>query len=273
MKNNSFSFKNSMRPMCLGLAFSVAAAACCVSVYGGAIVVDNDEWTLSSAGFGSEGAANGTAYAQNAAKFLTGGSGSILIYSDNFGLDNSSLESALTTAGYSVTPDPTLSTPFTEASLSAYQAIFLGGNTLPSADSGILKTYVNDGGGVYIAAGTGSISGGAAAEAAQWNSFLNAYGLSLASSFNGIIGTVPVVSTSPVLAGVSQLYYNNGNTVSASGPGKVITYDGLQGLIGTYSSSASVPDETSTGLLTCMSVALLGLGARYFRVNPKALRA
>lgn len=273
MKSNYFYFTNSMRPVCLGLALSGVVAACCTSVYGGSIVVDNDEWTLSSAGFSSEGTANGTRYAQNAASFLTGGSGSILIYSDNFGLNNSSLQSALTTAGYSVTEDPTLSTPFTESSLSAYKAIFLGGDTLPSSDSSVLQTYVNDGGGVYIAAGTGDISGGAAGEAAQWNSFLNSYGLNLASPYNGIIGTIPVLSSSPVLAGVSQLYYNNGNTVSATGPGAVITYDGSQGLIGTYTTSSSVPDQTSTGLLTCMSVALLALGARHARLNPKTVKA
>jgi len=266
-----FSFlKSSVGTVSLGLAFSAAVAAWGPSAFAGSIVVDNDEWTLSNSGFASEGSANGTAYAQNAARFLTGGSGSILVYSDNFGLDNTSLQTALTTGGYSVTLDPSLSTPFNEASLSAYRAIFLGGDTLPTADISSLQTYVNDGGGVYIAAGTGFI-GGAAGEAAQWNSFLNSYGLSLGSPYNGIVGVIPVVSSSPVLAGVSGLYYNNGNSVSATGPGVVITSDGNQGLIGTYSSS--VPDGASTGLLTGLSVALLGVGAKYSRLNSKEARA
>ncbi len=244
-------------------------AACCTSAYGGGIVVNNDEWTLSDYGFGQEGAANGTAFAQNAAAFLTGGSGSILIYSDNFGLNSASLQNALTSGGYSVTENPSVSTPFTATTLSGYKAIFLGGDALSAAEITDLQTYVNGGGGVYIAAGTASF-GGAATEAAQWNSFLNPYGLNLASQYNGVIGTIPVVSSSPVLAGVTGLYYDNGNDVSASGSAQVIASSASDGLIGTYSSSPSVPDDTSTLLLAGVSMVLLGFGGRYFRLNSKA---
>jgi hypothetical protein len=255
------------------LVFAGVAVACCTSVYAGKIVVDNDEWTLSDAGFGAEGAANGTAYAQNAAAYLTGGSGPVLIYSDNFGLDSASLQTALTLGGYGVTEDPSVATPFTAASLSAYKAVFLGGDALSSAEISALTTYENHGGGVYIAAGTGTIPGGSVAEAAQWNSFLNSYGLSLGSVYNGIVGDITVVSTSPVLAGVAQLYYNNGNTVSASGSARVITYDGTEGLIGTYSSSsATVPDGASTALLAGLSAALVLFGARRLRFNSETNR-
>jgi hypothetical protein len=249
------------------LAVAGVVVAGCTSVFGGTIVVDNDEWTLSDAGFGAEGIPNGTAYAQNAAKFLTGGSGSILIYSDNFGFTSSGLQTALTTGGYSVTEDPSVLTPFTAASLSAYKAVFLGGDALSAGEISALQTYENSGGGVYIGAGTGTF-GSAATEAAQWNSFLNPYGLNLGSVYNGEFGVIPVVSTSPVLAGVTGLFYDNGNTVSASGSAQVITSDGQVGLIGTYSSSSSsVPDDVSTGVLAAMSVALLAFGTKYLRIN------
>jgi hypothetical protein len=229
---------------------------------------------LSDSGFGAEGAANGTTYAQNAAAFLTGGSGPILIYSDNFGLTSASLLGALTSGGYSVTEDATVSTPFTASSLSAFKAVFLGGDALSSSEISALQTYENHGGGVYIAAGTGTFGGGAAGEAAQWNSFLNPYGLSMASVYNGVVGDVPVVSTSPVLAGVTQLFYDNGNSISASGSAQVITWDGSDGLIGTYSSSSSsIPDGGSTVLLTGVSIALLGLGAKQLRLNSAADQA
>lgn len=269
MSNKSMSLKSWAGLGRVGGALVGMVAASCATAYGGGIVVDNDEWTLSDAGFVQEGAANGAAYALNAAKFLTGGSGSILIYSDDFGVAGADLHNVLTGAGYSVTEDPTLSTPFTAVGLSGFKAVFLAGNVLSSAQISALSAYETAGGGVYIAGGTGAIPGGAAAEAAQWNPFLHPYGLSLASTFNGINATIPVVSSSPVLAGVSQLYYDNGNTVSATGPGRVITTDGVggAGLIATY--PASVPDGTSTLVLATLSLGLLGLGAKFWGLNPK----
>jgi hypothetical protein len=61
-----------------------------------------------------------------------------------------------------------------------------------------------------------------------------------------------------VLNGVTQLYYNNGNSVSSLGAsGQIISSNQGQGLIGIYSSSSAVP-EPSTMLL--MAGALAGLG-------------
>lgn len=268
MNSNSFSLTSWMRTARAGLACAGAAAACCASAYGGGIIVDNDEWTLSDTGFNSEGIANGTAYAQQAAAFLTGGSGNILIYSDNFGLAGGDLHTALTTGGYSVTEDPGLSTPFTVASLSAYKAVFLAGNVLPSDYASVLQAYVNGGGGVYIAAGTGDIGN----EGAYWTTFLSPFGLSTADPYNGIAGNIPVVSSSPILAGVTQLFYDNGDTVSATGSAQVITYDGSAGLIGVYPAS-SVPDDTSTLFLAGVSLALMGFGASLGQINLKAAPA
>ena len=217
------------------------------SANAGNIIVNGDEYPLSDPGFTNAGSANAAAFALNAAAFLTGGKGSILIYSNSLGVAGSSLQSTLTQAGYSVTEDPTGSTPFTLAALSAYQAVFLGGNPF-SANTAVLQQYVQAGGGVYIAAGTGAVAyPSAAAEAAQWNPFLSLYGLSLASQYNGITGTMATSDQPPVLTGVSQLYFNNGNSVSASGPfAQVITSSNGQGLIGTASPRGTLQTATQT---------------------------
>jgi len=254
----------------LGVATALGALMFGANAFAGGIIVDNDEWTLSDSGFSAEGLANGTKYTDNAAAFLAGGSGSILIYSDNFSLTESDFHTALTDAGYSVTTINPGSTAFGSLSLSSYKAIFLGGDNLPSGFGTSLSSYVHGGGGVYIAAGTGTISGGAPGEAAQWNGFLNGFGLNLASQYNGIAGDVATSEEAPVLSGVSQLFYDNGNTVNATGgfPGaQVITFDGNQGLIGTVSFGSSVPDPASTLVLLGLSTVSMAFGLRLRRLQ------
>ena len=51
--------------------------------------------------------------------------------------------------------------------------------------------------------------------ATAWDSFANAFGLDFGPSYNGIIGTLSITGGDPLLAGVSQLYFKNGNTVGA----------------------------------------------------------
>ena len=241
------------------LGLVIAALASTVSAFGGTIIVNNDEWTLSNSGFASEGSANGTTFAQNAAQFLTGSASGAKIWidSDNFGLTGSNLQTAL--GAYALTDTGSFST-FTLATLQGYQAVFLGGDVLTAAEESALISYVNGGGSVYVAAGTGSISGGAASEAAQWNAFLNSFGLNLASSFNGVSGNLPTGSTSPVLNGVSELYYNNGNSVSATGANaQIITQSGGQGLIGIYSPSTSSIPEPPTAFLAFAVLSAFGL--------------
>jgi hypothetical protein len=153
---------------------------------GGPIIVDSDELALSEAGFSHEG--DGSLYATNCAAYLTRGLGkNILIYSSNSGLNNLGFYYSLVYGGYTVTlvtpPTPAL----TESYLSAYNAVFVGGDQLTTTELQALAAYVCDGGGVYVAAGTGDIpvSNGntpAQAEAAQWNYFLNPFGLNLADT-------------------------------------------------------------------------------------------
>jgi hypothetical protein len=227
------------------LTLLTCVLASTISAFAGNIIVDNDEWTLSDTGFSNEGVANGTAYAQNVARFLTGASSRarIWINSSNFGLSGSSLKAAL--GDYTLTDSGTF-TSFTLASLRGYSAIFLGGNDLTSAEEVALIVYIKAGGSVYIAAGTGNITGGGAGEAAQWNVILNEFSLNIAPVYNGIDGTFPTDSMSPVLKGVTQLFYDNGNSVNVTGQNaQIITQTDGQGLIGTYSQSTITPEPTA----------------------------
>jgi len=242
----------------------VGGLALAGSAFGGSIIVSNDEWSLSDTGFTQAGATNVTNFAQNAALFLTGASSgkSIWIDSSNFSLTEPDLKTAL--SSYTLTDTGSFS-DFTLSTLEGYQAVFLAGNNLTAADITALINYVNAGGGVYVAAGTGAITGGAAGEAAQWNAFLNSFSLNLASSYNPFIGDFPTNSTSPVLNGVTQLYYFNGNSVNTTGPGaQIISLSSGQGLIGTFSSAPSAPEPT-TALLFGIGLAGLGLYRRKHR--------
>jgi hypothetical protein len=239
-------------------------AACAVTlagnVFAGGIVVNNDDWPISDPGFSNGGNSSPSAYAQNVAAFLTGAKSgaNIWIDSNNFALTGSSLASAL--GAYTLTDSGSFSA-FTSASLAGYSAIFLSGDALTSSEITALTTFVNNGGGVYIAAGTGWF-GGASYEAANFNPFLNTFGLALAPSYNGIVGNIPPTSNSGVLSGVTQLYYNNGNDVSVTGtnPGaSVVAFSGSNGLVGVYSGAAAAAAPEPSSMILC-GISAVGLG-------------
>jgi hypothetical protein len=231
------------------------------SAFAGHIIVNNDDFPLSNTGFVNAGATNTTNFAQNAALYLTGVSSGAAIWldSDNLSLAQSDLQGAL--SAYTLTD--TGFSSFTLSTLQNYSAVFLGGDNLTSAEEAALIAYINGGGGVYIAAGTGAIGNDtAAAEAAQWNAVINTFQLSLASVYNGFTGDIATNGSNPILNGVAQLYYNNGNSVSSTGPnGLIITTNQGQGLIGIYNPTAAVP-EPSTMLLVAGALAGLGLYRR-----------
>jgi hypothetical protein len=216
-------------------------------------------------GFTDGGIANATNFAQNVAFFLTGASGGAKIWidSDNPGLDQSDLQSAL--GAYTLTDTGSFS-DFTLSALQGYSAIFLSGDNLTVAELTALISYVSSGGGVYVAAGTNTITGGAVGEAAQWNTLLNPFSLNLASTFNSITLNTPTNSSSPILNGVTQLYYENGNSVNTTGPGaQIISQLSGQGLIGIFPATA-VP-EASTALLFGFGLAGFGLYRRKRRLS------
>ena len=194
------------------LALAVVAGGL-ASAQAGRIVVASDEWLLSDFATTEPllSASDVETLPTNIASYLTGGSGEILIRSDNFGLTGEVFLSALLDVGYTVTINgsASLATP----DLSSYDAVFLAGN-YPSgiAEVSGLVEFVDAGGGVYVAGGTGV--GGAAFEAASWNAFLNVFGLAFDQVYNGFTGASEAdIDFLPLFSGVGFIYENNGQDV------------------------------------------------------------
>lgn len=208
----------------------------------GRIIVHHDEWPLSTTGFSQ--APTMTQYARNVAAFFTGGEpGRFLVRTSNFGLNNTNVSNAMTGAGHQWIVDP--NSTFTLANFLTYDAVFLAGTPV---DTQVLTDYVNAGGNVYIAGGTGSIN-----EPLVFNPFLNNFGLSYGPNYNGISGEFSIGVPHPLFVGVASMYHNNGNTVTDLAPGDsrqsiILTKDGA-GLIGVYVSESCVGDINTDGLV------------------------
>jgi len=223
----------------------LAAAAFAASVqtaHAGKIIVHHDEWPLSTTGF--QQAPTMTQFARNVAAFFTGGTpGRFLVRTTNFGLNNSDVNNAMTGAGHQWIVDG--STPFTLANFLTYDAVFLAGTPV---ETQVLIDYVNAGGNVYIAGGTGFIN-----EPAVFDPFLNTFGLDYGPNYNGVGGEFSIGTPHPLFVGVQSMYHNNGNTVSDLVPGDsrqsvILTKDG-KGLIGVYVSNSCVGDINTDGFV------------------------
>jgi PEP-CTERM motif len=236
-----------------GMVLAQAASA-------GAVILNHDEWTFTDYGF-SLSPASTTVFAQNVASAMNadGGACNLLVYSNNFGLVGSSLNSALTGAGCSVSYS---TGAFNLATLSSYDGVFLAGTQF-SYSAAVLSSYVNSGHSAYIAGGTGSIAN----EDSIWDSFTHTIGLDFGPSYNGIQGLIPITSANPLFAGVTGLYFNNGNTVSVyadDAAGQILINLGDAGLIGMYNEPPrfepeAVPEPATLALMV-LGLAALGLG-------------
>jgi hypothetical protein len=229
----------------------IAALFLAIPALAGRILVNNDEWAFTDLGYTEAGAANADRLARNVAAFLTGGSGKILIYSSDHGLTESNYLSSLNAAGYAVTVDSSGTRPFDLITLAAYGAVFLGGDGFLKDDA-VLAQYVNQGGGVYIVAGTAV--GGSAAEAARWNPFLNAFGLHLGAPYNLFLSTTFRGSSAhPVFDGVGTVFYHNGNSVSLTGSSPyasiIESSNEGYGLFGVYDDATGTPEPQTVFLL------------------------
>ncbi len=242
------------------LAMTVSLLLTPAKVLAGKIVLNNDEWTTSDAGFLAAGASAET-FVDNLASFFLGGGGggNFLAYSNDFSLNEPVFANTLTSAGHSLTVSTAIT--FDLPTLLGYDAVFLAG--APGADTGVLSDYVNAGGGVYLAGGT-FFGGGATGEANAWNPFLNDFGLGLAGgAYNGVTGLTPVTGVHPILSGVTNLYYNNGNSVvlfGANPNAQIIESAGQNGLLGVYDDTNTVSQVPEPGTSILLAIGLLATG-------------
>lgn len=229
----------------------------CANAYAGPgrIVLVNDEVTLSNSGFASAGASNVTNFVENVTAWF--GGSNFLGYSNNFGLTGTNLRDAMANAGHTYSVNTSIT--FDVATLSTYDAVFLAGSVGGAPDNQVLIDYVNAGGNVYLAGGTGTFTGGPAGEATAWNTFLQAFDMEFASSaWTSSNGNIDVTGSShPIFDNVSQLYQFNGSPINVVGPNaQLLVSQSGDGLYAVYD---GVP-ATVIPLPTASALALAGCG-------------
>jgi len=240
--------KTMHKPLNSALLALLATLCLTPNAQAGKIVLANDEWPLSNTGFLYSPTAK--TFATNLAQWFSDGDpGKFHAYSNNFSFTGSSLAAAIASTGNTWTTG--LDINFDLQTLLNYDAIFLGGNP---ADNNVLIDYVNAGGNVYLAAGTGGWGkNNPAGEAAAWNQFLNYFNLGLASTWNTPINqNISIDSSLPIFNGVKTLFNDLGNGVFELDPSNPATVS--NNLYAVYDSSkipvVTAPEPTPTSAPT-----------------------
>jgi hypothetical protein len=251
----SFVSQATFLAVALTVAVSVVTPGTAVA---GRILVSNDEWNTTNFGFG-ETPAGSEQFVLNVAEWFAGSpsGGNFLVYSDNFSLaPSAATQTRDTVEGAGHTWTSYGGTAFNLAALLSYDGVFLALPATPAISNIDLIDYVNAGGSVYLAGGTG-FPAGAASEAAAWNPFLNTFGLQFEAPYNLIIGSIGISNPlgHPVLDGVTELYQNNGNSVSFFGSvtgAQIIESSNGDGLYGVFESSGPpevIPEPATSALI------------------------
>lgn len=271
---NIKSCKSGMRTALVGAFLTVSSLVYNGPAHAGYLVVNNDEWTFSDTGFAQS--PDASVFINNITNLFTGDqSGNFLAYSENFGLTQSSLANAVTGAGHTWTVST--GNPFTVATLNNYDAVFLAGTVggvYPNQQT--IIDYVQGGGNVYIGAGTGN--GGAAVEAAAWNQVLALAGLEFEGVYNFQSGNIAPIGPHPLLAGVSSLYFDHGNSIDDLAPtddtGEILFETNGHGMLALGSFGELPPPSVFSpvpepGMFAVMGLGLIGLRFARRRCSPK----
>lgn len=214
----------------------------------GRVIAVGDEWIVSNNAFALD-PVNTSAFVVNTANYFTGGgSGNFLVHTYQGQFSGSSFLNTMTTAGHTITVDTAM--PLTLANLLAYDGVFLSGLLgTASGDDAILASYVANGGGLFIAGGTGGFFT-AAGEAAAWNPLLNIFGLGFGNEYVPVAGLIdaPLIAGShPLQSGMTQVVWgygqevidldaipNNVNTVAMHADFSAWQGSSHYGIVGTY---------------------------------------
>lgn len=178
----------------------------------GKLVVNSDEWTLSDTGLLPDPTSQ--AFARNLGSFFSSsGPGHFLVYSSNFGLVENTLANTMRDAGHTWTIDASI--PFTLENLLMFDGVFL--TDVDPASPSVLRDYIEAGGNVYIAMGTGSLS--ATGEAAVWNPLLLNFGMRLKGDFyRNNASRLATEQLHPLFIGVDTLFFWGSNPVVLTNP-------------------------------------------------------
>jgi hypothetical protein len=192
---------------CVAAGFVTALVASAAAGQGGRIVAVNDEWILSDERFQNpEWGPSAAAFAQNVADYFTGGHpGRFLVYSGNFGVTGDRLAAKMREVGHEWTVSRVT---VGLVDLLQYDAVFLAHARLDDGqpvDQEMLAAYVNAGGNVYVAGGTGSDD--------DWNALLTPFGLRFDTGGYDGTSAFPVRSGHPLFRGVSVLAPINGSDI------------------------------------------------------------